>query len=1199
MKTTKKNQRGMTLVLALFVIVILTVLIVAVLVRSQNFSRGSKLHSNVLKARQLGYSAMGVVSARIQEATATQSGQAWASQPGAIQVYGADGKLSKVFKLYSASSDTSTDAVALTADLPPANWSEQPNLFVDLNAPVRRSAALFFPIVDPRLYTGNVTSDPEGFSYSNSVAGTVLPSGGASEDQRLPMPVQWLYVLSNGSLAVPESDSEGMVTIPGAGPNAEIIGRVAFWTDDETSKVNVNTAAGGQFWDTPRINSDFEHSLADSQPVQGEFQRYPGHPATVDLRAVFPGLSLDDLYKFVPKIQTGGSNGGTVLTTATTKPPAILPDPDRLFASTGEARYKPDHTEFAASSGTFGSFSERAGRGGFLLTANSRSPELNLFGRPRVAIWPIASNSGDRSSLDKLIAFCATTGVNGTALRPYYFQRQDASSPTEDYTNISNNKDLLAYLRKATGESVPGFGGSFQTKYGDPVRDQILTEIFDYVRGATNLKDPLGKKFADPNPTTVLEAGEGQVAPIRIDDWGTRGFGRFITVGEAFFWFTWQGQGKDTTSSPAPTPNPDPAVAPAFPLPAGSPADDTVQVQAIFALQFIGAAAGYSEYTPNITVKIEGLDQFTLNGIPMGFPATGTVPLDQVKDVPTGAIEDFRCMVRNKVFSRDESASNRFPFYSNMITIPRTGSVAMAGTGSPVTISIYAGSSAVPSAFIQKITLQIPVANITAPKNPTSITPATARLWGTGSGVDRFTHAGRDRGTAYMNANDRTRSMVSTTGDHRLTAAAADVPSSFFQAHMGNSGTDALTWTRSNVTHASSLQTPLSYNGYGPNSLGPARLISGVTYAPGVSRPPVATHVIGKPTGALAWDWDTGIGDRADGPWINKPDEGSLGSIATGKGSYFGGAETGQPALDQTMFLPNRQVSSPAMFGSLPTGINPQNPAASVAWQTLLFHPDPAKSHPGNAGRAGDGSSQPGAPADYLLLDLFWMPVVEPYAISEPFSTAGKVNMNSRLVPFTNITRETALYAAMKYERLLALVPGDINAAKYYSTPSPTLSRTEIDVNETLKGFRQRFDTGGLFVSPMEISNLYLVPKGQTYAGAPAFWQGATATGDNVQEKPYANLLAKLTTKSNTYSVHVIAQALKKNKSGDAGVFGQNGDHVVSEWKGTFLIERFLDPNDSRLPDFAGSAALSDWNNTQYNADAYYQTRVLQAKEWR
>ncbi len=38
------------------------------------------------------------------------------------------------------------------------------------------------------------------------------------------------------------------------------------------------------------------------------------------------------------------------------------------------------------------------------------------------------------------------------------------------------------------------------------------------------------------------------------------------------------------------------------------------------------------------------------------------------------------------------------------------------------------------------------------------------------------------------------------------------------------------------------------------------------------------------------------------------------------------------------------------------------------------------------------------------MMDLFNMPTVEPYAISEPFSTAGKVNMNYQILPYTYIT---------------------------------------------------------------------------------------------------------------------------------------------------------------------------------------------------
>ena len=49
---------------------------------------------------------------------------------------------------------------------------------------------------------------------------------------------------------------------------------------------------------------------------------------------------------------------------------------------------------------------------------------------------------------------------------------------------------------------------------------------------------------------------------------------------------------------------------------------------------------------------------------------------------------------------------------------------------------------------------------------------------------------------------------------------------------------------------------------------------------------------------------------------------------------------------------------------------------------------------------------------------LFWMPVVEPYAISMPAATRGKINLNTQIVPFDYIKRNTAMHALMKAERV-------------------------------------------------------------------------------------------------------------------------------------------------------------------------------------
>ncbi len=63
---------------------------------------------------------------------------------------------------------------------------------------------------------------------------------------------------------------------------------------------------------------------------------------------------------------------------------------------------------------------DQLSRGRFFLTANSRAPDVNLFNKPRVCIWPVSSSTGssDRSIFDQQFAFCST--VNGYK---YYFQR--------------------------------------------------------------------------------------------------------------------------------------------------------------------------------------------------------------------------------------------------------------------------------------------------------------------------------------------------------------------------------------------------------------------------------------------------------------------------------------------------------------------------------------------------------------------------------------------------------------------------------------------------------------------------------------------------------------------------------------------------------------------------------------------------------
>jgi hypothetical protein len=80
-------------------------------------------------------------------------------------------------------------------------------------------------------------------------------------------------------------------------------------------------------------------------------------------------------------------------------------------------------------------------------------------------------------------------------------------------------------------------------------------------------------------------------------------------------------------------------------------------------------------------------------------------------------------------------------------------------------------------------------------------------------------------------------------------------------------------------------------------------------------------------------------------------------------------------------------------------------------------------------------------------------------------------------------------------------------------------------------------------------------------------------TGDNLRERIYATVYPRLTTKSNTFTVHVRAQALKKPLNDPSpGTWEENPSRIVSEYRGSTTIERFVEPNNPAIPDYAARA---------------------------
>ena len=1290
----------MTLVLVLVFLVFLSAMAIAFLLNSATELKASKGYAEGGRAQVLAQSAAGLVMAQISDATRgvgnNNSPTAWASQPGMIRTYTENGGPDRAFKLYSW--DRMTTSGAFDPKDPgetiPDDWFDRPALFVDLNEPVNAEGGARYPIIDgndltltvtdadgrPRLtYNDNGEVAVEGFSISATDTPR-RPDPGANP---VPLPVKWLYILKEGQIIAPDDGGTDVATFSGSLAPTEknpIVGRVAFWTDDETAKLNINVASEGSYWDTPRAVTNFEDRLKSNQPVTGEYQRYPGHPAMTSLSTVLKkpsGSTLTDaqwaefIYKLVPRVAAGGSQFGTVNTAwaSPTAPSAIEPDSDRLYATVDELFFAADQTSNATAPGSDRVLNDKAlDRAGFFLTTASRAPDVNLFNLPRVSIWPItvdASGNPLATPFDELIAFCSTMRTDlGEGAYRYYFQRQDPDSPTTDLptggsvTGLGRNRMLLEYLRSLAGRNIPGFGGSFAEKYG-PDANQILTQMFDFIRGATNLQDcnlPADQRYAKGTPG-VGEApwngriGEGQVVPIDDTTNGTHGFGRYRTVQGASLLFIGQVDGddpvveKDTEGNPKP-PFPENTsqvdVTTGLPLPT---ADQTAvspgqrRIQAMFLPQFFCPTVGAPWNIGNFQWSVD------LSELRWGPANERMFPQDP----------DTRYNQNKK--SLDETAfGDQFgilqvrqaaKIISNQIDVPKDTGTFHFGGGT-VTITIYAADrTSIPppsSRVVQTVKLYFPPADFPIP----DLAPTDVYEWnnqqpkkdsdgneitynyrsfdgctGTYNPADPAhplpVSGGRCRagGTAahWFGDEDVVRSVTVRSGDTRLVAAKKNVPESDF-APLGDYFS----------TSARVLGTHNFFDGYGRPYYGAklGRLVPGLNYEgykdaaePGIStrnkRGPNAFNLgkgryslatdaplegvaAGKHTsftsGDVPGDFDNGPFNIRDGPFINKPDEGDRSSKSDVDPYEWKLKAKASGKITETLFTPNRELASAVAFGSLPTGVFADRP-----WQTLLFRPEPG--HPGSAGYKGDGTPAPNMPADHLWLDFFHMPVVEPYAISEPLSTAGRINMNHQIVPFTYVNRDSGIRALLKSEKVIAIPEthpevyknnvGNPNARQH-----PDI-RFDVNVEETLKGFRRRFETeGDIFRSASEICELPIVPidpnsNNDTFETMDAYWASHRLTGDNSRERIYATLYPRLTTKSNTFTIHVRAQALQKAPGTDPATWDEKRDRITGEYRGSQTIERFVDPNDPDLPDFADPS-------TSTPLSEFYRFRIIQTK---
>ncbi len=90
----------------------------------------------------------------------------------------------------------------------------------------------------------------------------------------------------------------------------------------------------------------------------------------------------------------------------------------------------------------------------------------------------------------------------------YFFSRSDARSAVYDWS-IPRNQNLIGYLDHLSGSAIPGFGSSFENKYGATDRDALLVQMFDFIRSGPallRLSDMIG---VNTRPGFTLPTGGG------------------------------------------------------------------------------------------------------------------------------------------------------------------------------------------------------------------------------------------------------------------------------------------------------------------------------------------------------------------------------------------------------------------------------------------------------------------------------------------------------------------------------------------------------------------------------------------------------------------------------------------------------------------------------------------------------------------
>ena len=1223
----------------------------------------------------------------------------WATQPGLIRIYNPDkAGFERAFKLYSSKDSVASSPEDLQADLANTrSWQSNPDGFTDLNEAIEDGeGAQRFPILDPRALGMGI----EGFDYSeDATLGTVANTA-------LPMPAEWLYVLQDGSMGT--LDAEGAWTGNGEASEANpIVARLAYWGDDETSKLNVNIASEGIPWDVPRADTPQERTYALNQPVNGEVQRYPGHPSMTSLSSIlFPGKS------------TTHEDEGEQLTEEELKliyglTPRVVYHERQLEDATLTLDDDAEHVsvdDWIRSAKSRGVENAEALRG--FVTTNNPSPEISVHGLPRISMWPTHESDSRRNQTAYDVQSRELSGQYG-------FFRRDSSSRHAEFYSRSNrhNVDLFQFLMHQTYMKTPGYGKSLAAKYGarrstsdyqddedyDKDHFMIAFSMLDHIR-TTNIFD---RTVTEPyvDPLASFGSGLGTLPGLSLIDrnlkagigsaqhsrrWAQPTLephapGRDYTLSEVVLaayvtgettisgWSEGEPSFTSTTGTDAATrnhilENKHPAYEQWRGRPFGP--DDVgktfVSVEIGMVPEAFSPSQGAPRKLPNQTLRLltggqayrGGFSEdrgLRVNGIPLQLwgqsaptdtpqqgPILSTVDvgrLSRINDSPQdwqshgGAGGARLFSFGTFTINEDQEGWYGPNFLSNgpgplagwycqtPIVIEKGTSLAFTQE-EPIQIALYSGGqeSASTGNLERLFNLRFaqPGERFEVPP-PESDISAAYKGWTRRIRTALRSPASSPSQITEPSGGEVTKGLSVSHGDYRHVAFKRVIPSEMFSHHpsaTNRRNSNSLSWaTRGGTSiEASSRQ--------GPAEIGRS-LIDGVDYAEDVLpdfvqdpknratfAPLLSSNYRFPIDPTITRDFDNGLGNAPDGPYINTSDDGEDriqgSSIFNPLAPYFNGSSPIADTFGIEHHFARRMTPSPVAFGSLPSASQ-----ANAPWTCLLFRPnltDPATSP--HLGEAGNGmvwernrttlegfkmpqmasvTGDPTYPADHLWLDYFWMPMAQPVDAGSPFATQGKVNMNYQLFPYTYIKRATAMHAVLKGEEIMAIPTSAGPTYKTFIT-NPNW-RHQIDAEETLTQSEETFAKGEIFMTESEICEQFLIPEGQAWDGTGesmrAFWDAHRLSGDNTLERPYAGLYSRLTTRSNAFRLHYRIQAITKGASSPPNRFDRDNDTIAEDRRGSKSIERVL--NDQDLPNYLDNR--KDLASTP-RAESFYQVVV-------